>query len=190
MAVDGLGQVVPDEAEKAAEEESTKRLATEQQQDARGADLLTTGQPTRSDPGQHREQDHADAVVEQALTGDEGLDLFRHPSPAQEIEHRYRVGGGDQCAQQKSADQGDVEPDEPEHSPGREADDGRADQRAEDRQDQHRVALLDHLPGIQAERAGEQEQREDPVEHEGGKVQPVEDGFRELAQPQIQAHFV
>jgi hypothetical protein len=121
--VHALQKEVPGVAEREAQEDPSHDLHGKQIRHPADGDVVASG-----DPPQEQEEDHdADTVVEQRLTGDDRLEALRGPRPLEKSEDRDGIRGGDQRAEQQRVEVRNLEPDHPQHQPGRGSDEGGGD---------------------------------------------------------------
>ena len=110
------------------------------------------------------EDDHADAVVEQGLAVDDGLQTRRQPDLAEDRQRRDRVGRRDQRAEDQGKDQPETDAEQAQQPPDGQPRQHRADQRGTDGQHQDDPLLFAQDADLHIDAAGEQHEAEHAVE--------------------------
>ncbi len=163
------------------EQQSPERLAGEQRGDAAHREgRFVRAVPAPGDAGQHHEQHHADAVVEQRFPRHERLDPFGDPRLTQDREDRHGIGGGDQRAEQQARHQRRVQAEGVQQSVRQAAHQEGRDDRGQHREDQHGGAQLPQRVRVERECPGEQQEAQHALEDEAGEVH-VTDELHRLA---------
>jgi len=95
------------------------------------------------------------------------------PRVAQHAEHGDGIGGGDDGAEEQALGEPQRKPAEAGDQQGQPAHEGGREQHAERRQHADQRLLAQQRRDVDLQRAGEQQEREHPLEHRGPKVNAV-----------------
>jgi hypothetical protein len=177
---DATNQEEGDAADDGAEDDAAAGLQREEPRGLAERHLLLPGGRGEDD----REDDHADAVVEQALRRDRRLDRRRQPGVLEDRDDGDRIGRRDQRAEHQAPDQRHVVADDQQQPLQPQPDKGGREQRAERGQRQDRPAALAHVAPVDVEGAGEQQERQHAVEQRRLEVEAVDEILREGMQVQ------
>ena len=171
VVVDAAQRKKGGSADDDAEGDAAAGLLGEEAEHGRGGEVALSRRRREQD-GEH---DDADAVVEQAFGGDRRLDGRRQHGAAKDRDDRHRVGGADKCAEHQAPDEGHVGAGEEQQALEPEADDQGRQHGADARQDEDRQAPTPHVVQVDAESAGEQQERQHAVEQGAAEVQAVDE---------------
>ena len=163
-----------------AEEQAAPGLLHEQARDPGRARRLASDAGGEAE--ENREQDDADAVVEQGLALHLDLQGERHLHVLQGGEHRHRIGRADQGAEDQRPGQANRQTDSLGRPPEGASDHGRRDDGADQRQGGDRPGPVTQGPEVERHGAGEEQERQHPVHHDGGEVDLPEGAGQRLVE--------
>ena len=121
-----------------------------------------------------REEDHADAIVDQRFAGDRRFHILRHMGRLEDPEDSDRIGGGDQGPEQEAMDPRQLEPEEAEQPVAAHADEERRQGRANQRQNPDRPCQPPQPREVNVKGAREKEHRQHPLHEDVGEIDRLE----------------
>jgi hypothetical protein len=114
---------------------------------------------------EQRDEHHdTDAVVEQRLAGDLGLEIPRDTCTPEDPQDRNGIGGRDQRAEKQTVDQRHVQSQPTEQRGRRQSDQNGGDEHADGREQRHGPLLLPQVPEVHEQRPREQQKAQHPVQ--------------------------
>ncbi len=122
------------------------------------------------DTQQYGKHHYGCTVVEQRLADDRGFQWFRRIGGTQHAQHRNRVGGRDQRAEQQAVEETHVPAEQGEDVVRQAADHPGGDQHAKGRQQADGPTVAAQVVEVHVQGAGEQQERQHPVHQQVAEV--------------------
>jgi hypothetical protein len=179
IVVHALQQPIGNPADDESKHRSAHGFLDKQQPDVRRRRVLAGHRDFLHDDERH----HANAVVEQRFPGDLKLQTVRHFRVFQNPDHRHRIGGRNQPAEQQAPRIAQVEPQPAERPMNQRAEDKHGYDHTRDGQRGDDTALRGQLVQIDVQRPGEQEKTQHPLHQRVVEINLGEQLHRAIANP-------
>jgi hypothetical protein len=167
VLIDALEHPVGDPPDDQAEEEPAQCLLEKQHRGPTHRDLAFAA----GHADEQEEDDEPDTVVEERLAGDLGLQRIRDPGTLQDRQHRNRVGGRDQRAEDQAGQERQPDAERVEHQPRGASDQRRREQDAHSRQQRDDPPLRGEVVQVDVERPREQQRTEHAVQQRPTEIE-------------------